>query len=184
MKRARRNTDVQQAAEFEQLEQACAAAKARYDALAKQLWNHPMSEARRKQEARDAVLGKVPVELHDAWITRAGLTDLDVLGYADDDGTRAYRTWTFRVRLDPPNGRPERYQVTLTYDDFTQEWSFDDAELNPVAFDKNPRRMWRAALEANDGNVAEAMAAFCHACCEQMGDMSAVPNQTVRPLFN
>jgi hypothetical protein len=184
MKRAHPHT----AAELElgQLERDCAAAKARYDALAKQVWTHPVTVAQRAQVARDELAAKVPPALHDAWITRAGLTELDMLGYAEDDGECAFRAWQFKARFAPAtpnsrhNGKVVSCATTMRFDDFTQEWEFDEADVYPVDFDADAGHMWETALHVNDSDVGAALTAFCHACCLETGDMSAPPSAAFR----
>lgn len=171
MKRAR-----EEERDLATIERECEEAYARYQALATEKWNHPDHKKKREHEERQKLVDMVPVGLTHAWLEK----DFDDLG--------RLKGLEFTCDYDDSKGQVARYwDMTATFekgvrvirvDTSSDFWSYYDRfqDFGPVDFVNNPRQLWQDALAENDSDRVSALAAFCYACFDRLGDYDAKPS--------
>jgi hypothetical protein len=140
------------------------AAWKQYCTLSKELSEHPETKARKEREARQKLIDSLPQALHQELVYN----------------TRLLR-FSFDMELDEGhNGDPCRiWRFSADFAGRSHENSIEEdrshGDFDLVDFDHRPLRLWHRALDENDDGIGDALAAFCYACCEHLGDFSAMP---------
>jgi hypothetical protein len=139
----------------------------RFAILDEEFGNHPEIKKRRERARRQKLIDNLPRALHAELIdvpypTLGSLEQFDVESVIDEDDL--VRVWTFSVKFS------QTQTLDYTADDNDNTTGFD-----AVNFDPRPLRLWHRALDENNDDVCASLAAFCHACCEHLGDDTAMP---------
>lgn len=144
----------------------------RYYAICKEIDNHPVEKQVRKQARMQRLATHFPPLMFEKML-ELGFRDYSMCASLDvaSDDESVVHLWEF--------------SASFGNDQFTDDFTCDlyvngqdnDWEFESVDFDQRSTVLWRDALIANSYNPAEALAAFCWACCEHLGDYNAVPSK-------
>jgi hypothetical protein len=136
--------------------------------LFSEMYEHPEYKKRQKQETLLKLQGQLPPVLIPILMDEEKLTALSVDRELEDDSHgEPAAFWKFSCTFE----ENDTYDYCVLMGDASQN------EFNEIDFHRDPLRLWQRALDENEDILSEALAAFCYACCEHMGDWSADPTR-------